>query len=72
MYKINTQAGTAGSERHFVNLSFSFVRIYDCGGIERSTRKNLYIPQTTSFDILALTNPYLTRQVFDLLSARRL
>jgi hypothetical protein len=54
---MNRQAETAGSERHFVNSSFSFVHIYDSGGIERWMRKNLGVPQSTSFDSFALTNP---------------
>jgi hypothetical protein len=57
MWKINTQAETAGSERHFVSSPFSFVHIYDSGGIQRSMRKNFGIPQSTSFDSFALTNP---------------
>jgi hypothetical protein len=57
VWKINMQAKTAGSERHFVNSSFSFFHIHDSGGIERSMRKNFSIPQATSLDSFALTNP---------------
>jgi hypothetical protein len=55
MGKINMKAETAGSERHFVNSSFSFVHIHDSGGIERSVRKNFSIPHSTSFDSFLLS-----------------
>jgi hypothetical protein len=60
VYSINTQAETAGSERHCVNSSFSFVHFYDSRVIERTMRKNFGIPLSTRFDSFVLTNPRLT------------